>query len=148
MPLNLSPLNKAIIQTEKSLEYCESDFAKSDQQLALQLRAGAIQAFEFTYELVIKMLKRYLEQTETTAANIDHMSFNSLIRLGFERGLLKAELVEWKKFRDRRNITSHTYDEQKAQAVYETIPLFLAEAKFLYAEITQRQQNEPTTSRH
>jgi len=142
MLLDISPLGKAITQTEKSLKYCESDFAKSDLQLAFQLRAGAIQAFEFTYELAIKTLKRYLEQTETTAANIDHMSFNALIRLGFERGLLKAELVGWKKFRDRRNITSHTYDEKKAQVVYETIPLFLIEAKFLHTEITKRQQHE------
>ncbi len=65
MKLDLSSLKKAIAQLEEALFYCHSDIAKKDDRLALHLRAGAIQAFEFTYESCFKMLKRYLEMTES-----------------------------------------------------------------------------------
>lgn len=137
--IDLSSLAKAISQLEEALQYCESDLAKSDAHLALHLRAGAIQAFEFTYELSFKMLKRYLEMTEPNPAMIDEMSFYELIRCGFERGLLQAEIAVWKTFRKDRGTTSHTYDEAKAQDVYDNIPTFLIESKFLFKAIQKRQ---------
>ena len=38
---------------------------------------------------------------------------------------------EWKRYRDKRNITSHTYDLEKAREVAAFIPEFLAEARDL-----------------
>lgn len=137
--LDLSSFKLAISQLEDALKYCQTDLAKKDPRLFLHLRAGAIQAFEFTYELAIKMLKRFLETTEANPAIIDETTFNEFIRLGYERGLLKSELAQWKEFRKDRGTTSHTYDENKAVDVYESIPDFLDEAKFLYQEMTRRQ---------
>lgn len=78
MTLDLSSLEKAIAQMEDALKYCESDLAKSDPKLALHLRAGAIQAFEFTYELSFKILKRFLEATETNPSIVEEMSFKGV----------------------------------------------------------------------
>jgi nucleotidyltransferase substrate binding protein (TIGR01987 family) len=139
MILDLTSLQKAIAQMEEALAYCNSDLAKNDPRLALHLRAAAIQAFEFTYELSFKILKRYLEATETNPAAVDDMTFNELVRRGFELGLLQAEMAEWKEFRKDRGTTSHAYDEEKAQDVFEGIPDFLEEAKFLLAQIQKRQ---------
>ena len=47
--LDLSSLKKAIGQLEQSLYYYHSDIVQRDPGLILQLRAAAIQAFEFTY---------------------------------------------------------------------------------------------------
>ena len=141
--LNLTSLSNAILQIEEALAYAQSDLAKDDPRLARHLRAAAIQAFEFTYELSIKMLKRYLETLKANPAAVDEMTFNELIRSGYEAGLLKAELSDWKNFRRDRGTTSHAYDEDKARAVFATIPAFLAEAKFLLAEINTRQEREP-----
>ncbi len=138
MKLDVSSFEKAIHQLENALVYCESDLAKQDTQLALHLRAGAIQAFEFTYELSIKLLKRYLEMTAPSTAAIDELSFNDLIRTGCEKGLLRSELAVWKAYRKERGTTSHTYDEEKAEAVFEDIPDFLEDAKFLLAQLKQR----------
>ena len=140
--LNLTSLSNAILQIEEALAYAQSDLAKDDPRLARHLRAAAIQAFEFTYELSIKMLKRYLETLEANPAAVDEMTFNELIRSGYEAGLLRAELSDWKNFRRDRGTTSHAYDEDKARAVFATIPAFLAEAKFLLAEINTRQERE------
>ena len=141
--LNLTSLSNAILQIEEALAYAQSDLAKDDPRLARHFRAAAIQAFEFTYELSIKMLKRYLETLEANPAAVDEMTFNELIRSGYEAGLLRAELSDWKNFRRDRGTTSHAYDEDKARAVFATIPAFLAEAKFLLAEINTRQRREP-----
>lgn len=129
-----------IYQLEEAIEHCQSDLSKNDAKLAQHLRADAIQAFEFTYELSFKMLKRFLEATEPNPASLDEMSFNEIIRKGFERGLLKSELADWKEFHKDRGTTSHTYNENKAQDVFECIPKFFIEAKFLFAQIQKRQQ--------
>ena len=83
MILDLSSLQKAIAQLEEALEYCQSDLAKNDARLAQHLRAAAIQAFGFTYELSFKRLKRFLEATEPNPDSLDEMSFNEIIRKGF-----------------------------------------------------------------
>ena len=124
MALNLSSLSSAIAQCDEALVYCSSDVAKQDSKLAQPLRAGAILAFEFTYELSVKMLKRYLEATEATPSQIDEMSFNEVVRRGYEVGLLSAEIEAWKEFRKSRGSTSHAYDLEKAQAVFVKIPSF------------------------
>jgi nucleotidyltransferase substrate binding protein (TIGR01987 family) len=133
--LELSPLVKAIAQLEQSLHYYHSDVVQADPGLVLQLRAAAIQAFEFTYELSWKMLKRHLEMTSPDPQEIDAMSFADLIRTGCEKGLLMSDITQWKQFRYERSITSHTYDEQKSMAVFQAIPGFLKEAQYLLAQL-------------
>lgn len=140
MKLVLSPLQKAIVQLEEAIQYCDSDLARQDSRLALHLRAAAIQAFEFTYELAVAMLRRFLETTESNPAAVSELSFNNLIRLGYKRGLLSAELSDWQQFSKNRGTTSHTYNEEKAAEVYQSIPEFLAEVRFLLEQIVKRQE--------
>jgi nucleotidyltransferase substrate binding protein (TIGR01987 family) len=105
---------------------------------SLHLRAGAIQAFEFTYELSIKILRLYIETIASNDQYANSLTFNELIRSGYEEGLLNAELVQWKDFRSDRGTTSHSYNEVKAQIIYEAIPVFLEEAKFLAEQLKSR----------
>lgn len=109
-------------------------------RLAVHLRAAAIQAFEFTYELAVKTLKRYLSEIDPNPALIDELSFNDLIRQCYEIGLVQSELVKWKQFRQDRGTTSHAYDENKALIVFAGIADFVREAKFVFAEIKRRQE--------
>lgn len=139
--LDLSPLEKAISQLEKSLKYYNSDIAKKDSDLALQFMAASIQAFEYTYELSVKFLRRYLEMSEPSAENVEIMTFPSLIRTANERALLKTDWSQWKQFREMRNITSHTYDEVKAREVMNIIPIFFADAKYLLERIKTKIKN-------
>jgi nucleotidyltransferase substrate binding protein (TIGR01987 family) len=139
MILDRSALENAIVRGEEALAFCASDLAKNDPRLALHLRAGAIQAFEFTYELAIRTLRRHLVETEPDPSAVMEMTFNALIRRGYELGLLRAEVALWQDFRRRRGTTSHTYDSAKAQAVFEIIPEFLAEARFLLVWLAVRQ---------
>jgi Nucleotidyltransferase substrate binding protein like len=67
------------------------------------------------------MLKRYLQMSEANPNLI-------------------GELTIWKGFRRDRGTTRHTYDERKAIEFFATIPIFLAEAKFLATQLARRQE--------
>lgn len=136
--IDYTPLANAIAQLETSLAYAHSPAALADAGLREQLRNSVIQCFEFTYELSWKMLKRYLEATEASPADLDLATFQSLIRLGNERGLLKSDWSAWKTYRQARTDSSHTYDAVKAEAVFGIAPLFLDEAKVLLGHLQRR----------
>ncbi len=138
MKLDLTPLRKAIVQLDETLAYYGSEIARSDPKMARVFRTASIQAFEFTYELTWKMLKRHLEASAAAAQTIDEMAFPDLIRTGSEQALLLSGWDVWKDFRRARNMTSHIYDEDKAAQVFESIPSFREEACFLLARLEER----------
>ncbi len=135
MKLDVSSWVKALLTLEEALNIYENNHQDT------LIRDACIQRFEYCYELSHKMLRRYLEASEPSSTLISDISFSNLIRLGYARGLLKQEWVEWKSFREARNITSHTYDADKATDVMSVIPLFLEEAKFLLGQIQERQES-------
>lgn len=130
--LDLTPLRKALTQLRQSLETCESGVARDNPHLARQLRAGAIQAFEFTYEVGVKMLRRQLEEMEP--APVDQLPFRDLVRLGAERGLID-DPAAWFGFRERRNATARSYDEAKAEQIFSALPGFAGHAAGLLAAL-------------
>ena len=141
MRLDLTPLDDAIAQLEEAIEYHGSDLASGDPALKLHLRAAAIQAFEFTYELSFKMVKRHLEQVSPNPAELDEMSFKAIMRDAFRRGLVQSEVSIWDEYRKLRGTTSHTYNAAKAQMVFEGLPDFLREARFLRDQLQQRNES-------
>ena len=132
MPLDLSPLERAIARLDEGLARHHRE--PSDEQL----RDGLIQRFEFTYDLAPRMLRRALEETADSPGEIDLMSFPALIRTGWEQGLLKGGWPAWRGFRDTRNTTSHIYDEAKAIEAVSKIPAFLEEMQQLVHQLKQR----------
>jgi hypothetical protein len=57
MKLEISPYEKALGQLRESLNYLGSPAAKKDAALYAQFRAASIQAFEYSYELAINMIR-------------------------------------------------------------------------------------------
>lgn len=127
--LDLSPLERAINRLNEGWSRYQQDISDT------QIRDGLIQRFEFTYEISHKMLKRHLEATSANPAEFDDMSFQDLIRMGNERGLIPSSWPEWRNFRDMRAKTSHTYDEDIAVEVVACIPDFQREATFLLEKL-------------
>ena len=93
------------------------------------LRDGVIQRFEFTYELSHKMLRRFLEAASPNSEEISALSFQDLIRVGNEQGLLFSPWTRWRTYRQARKTTSNTYEEAEIMQVIEVVPEFLAEAQ-------------------
>ena len=137
-PFDPLRLANAIDQLDRYIAYGRSDDVRGDPLAAAVGRAAAIQAFEFTYELSVRMIRRYLELTEPSSGTPKTMGFNNLLRLAFERDLVAEDLRGWLRFRDMRNATSHAYDEAIADDLYSDIPRFLAEARHLPSVLMTR----------
>lgn len=130
--LNLETFTKAL----NSLSDAVTEFNKQPGNSFI--RDASIQRFEYSYELAHKMLKRFLAMTESSSDEVEQMSFPSLIRTGAERGLLLNSWDAWSTYRHARNLTSHTYDENKAIEVCQIIPLFLNDATHLLNQLKSR----------
>ncbi|HHW7567754.1 TPA: nucleotidyltransferase substrate binding protein [Mannheimia haemolytica] len=127
--LDIMPLIRVVQRLDKGLARYQANIGD------IQIRDGLIQRFEFTYELSHKMLKRYLMSNSASPALIEQMNFQDIIRTGNEKDLLLGNWLDWKKYRDMRSRTSHTYDEETALEVVAGIPKFLAEAQFLQGKL-------------
>jgi nucleotidyltransferase substrate binding protein (TIGR01987 family) len=132
MPLDIMPLANAVRRLREGLARYEQ--ARADEQI----RDGLIQRFEFTYELSHKMLRRYLMQTAASPDEVERMPFADLIRTGTALGLLGRDWPAWRRFREMRALTSHTYGAEAALRVVAAIPEFLDEAAHLAAELAKR----------
>ena len=140
MKLDLTPLEDAVAQLEDGLVQYDSDIVREFPQIRNQMRAGAIQAFEFTYELSVGMIRRYLEQVSANPAEVDELSFQDLIRRAGQQGLLRSELDAWMGYRANRGTTSHTYNEERAERVFQGIPEFLEAARHLLKELQAKNE--------
>ncbi|HGO5855059.1 TPA: nucleotidyltransferase substrate binding protein [Mannheimia haemolytica] len=117
-----------------------SDLQWFEQQLPIvqdTLIAGAIQKFEFVYELSLKMIKRQLQQEAASFDELGAYSFKDISRDALKSGLID-DMAKWVTFRDMRNITSHTYNQDKAMAVYSQIGDFLEYSRFLVEQLRLR----------
>lgn len=114
-----------------------SELAKSMPDTKKYFRGAAIQAFEYTYELTFKMIKRRIVISLVNPKEIDYMSFNDIIRTAYGKNMIKSNLSVWCEYRKKRGITSHTYDEDKAQKVFEGAVCFLKEARYILCKLQE-----------
>ncbi len=128
MKLDISSLEKATISLEKAI----LEYEKTNSEF---VRDSCIQRFEYTYELSWKTLKRYLELVSPNPNEIDMLSFQELIREANEKNLLLSNWETWKLYRIYRGTTSHAYNQNKANEIYEEIPGFLNEIQFLIKQL-------------
>jgi nucleotidyltransferase substrate binding protein (TIGR01987 family) len=130
--LELHSLKKAVTAMKQTLERAE-DKAFMDNQDAITrnaIRSGVIQHFEFTYELCWKFIQRWI-RLNRTPEDADHpRTRKDLFRLAAQNGLI-ANPSPWFKYAEARNITSHAYDDNKADAVYFASKTFILDAEYL-----------------
>ena len=134
--LDLSALREAIASLHEGLEIV-SDlewFNRQSDKVQNTLIAGVIKNFEFVYEISIKMIRRRLEIGADSPTDVDKMEFRNLLRSAAERGLIN-DVEAWFKYRKMRNITSHTYDHEKARQVYQETIVFIDDAWLLLQQL-------------
>ncbi len=117
--IDFSYLYKAHAVFERFRRHLETD----------QEKAGAVQAFEFCYELSWKLMKRILEQRGAEVG-----SPRSTFRKAFEEGLIDSVEI-WFEFLEKRNLTVHTYNEINLDAILESFNDFSNELKKFLSKI-------------
>lgn len=99
---------------------------------------GLIQVFEFTHELAWKTLKDFLESRDVQPL----YGSRDTTREAFKQGLLENGEI-WMKMIESRNLTSHTYNEQVAQQVVDSvIQLYFNELQALCYRLEQMAKEE------
>ncbi|MEM1486360.1 HI0074 family nucleotidyltransferase substrate-binding subunit [Oscillospiraceae bacterium PP1C4] len=93
-------------------EACEEYRATNSQVV----RDGVIQRFEFTTELAWKATREYLLDQGYTDVN----SPKAVMKVAFSEGLVEDD-IGWVELLNARNTTSHVYDEQQAEKIYNDI---------------------------
>ena len=138
MALELESLKKAIGALGDVLDRAHDQglMASLDTVTQNGLKAGAIQHFEFTYELCWKFMKRWLEGN-VGSAYVDGVSRRELFRLAAEHHLIQ-DVDLWMLYHGARNQTSHVYDLHIAAAVFESATEFFRAAKDFLAAIEAR----------
>lgn len=134
MKINTDYLENALLSLKKAIDRATNN--PSDEEV----RDATIQRFENSYELSWKLLKRQLEADSAATENIDKLSFKDLIREGAEKGLIDNPGI-WFTYREHRNITSHTYSEDKAILVFNTACQFYHDAAALLQKIKSKQND-------
>jgi nucleotidyltransferase substrate binding protein (TIGR01987 family) len=135
--LDYSPFENALAQLEKSLAYLNSDAATADPELRRQFRAATIKGFEFTYEVAVRLIRRQLEEIVLSPAELREMPFMDLIRTAADAGLVR-DVPPFGVYRRKRNITSHTYNEDSAEEVVAGMDAFVADMHFVLDELKRR----------
>lgn len=136
MKLDLTSLRDALAALERSLHFLSSDMAR-DADLREQFRNSSIQCFEFTHELAFRMLKRQLERIAADPSSVDTMAYMDVIRSGAEAGLVR-DVARFRDYREKRNITSHTYDVQQAEKIVAVLADFREDVRHLLEELERR----------
>ena len=126
--LELFPLEKALRSLEESLSIYASGIVPMGSSAEKLFRDGIIQRFEYTFELSWKMIKRFFDMYGIE--KVDAFTNKQFFRLAFEHGLIK-DANTWMDYLQRRNLTSHVYDEEVARKVYSTVNEFYIDAKTL-----------------
>lgn len=102
---------------EKAFARLEAAVKLAEQRELSDLEAqGLIQGFEYTHELAWKTLKNFLE----AQGIVNLYGSRDTTRAAFRNGLLENGEI-WMDMVDKRNLTSHTYDEETAAQVVSTI---------------------------
>ena len=76
---------------------------------------ATIQRFEFCFELAWKLIKAVLEYE-----GIEANSPRSCIREGWKQGMI-SNAEAWLEMMEKRNLSSHTYDENVAREIYHDV---------------------------
>ncbi len=131
--IDLTSFEKALVSLFEVIRIYNSN--KDD----LIVRDSMIQRFEYTYSISLKMIKRYLSNAAFVFENVDTITFNEMIRQANKMNLLRSNLEKWDNYRQKRNLTSHTYDEKIAKDVVSIIEDFALDAKYLLDKLKEAQ---------
>jgi len=117
--IDITPL----LEAKKTLDFGIVT-AKSDLE-----KAGAIQAFEYTYELCWKTMKRIL-----TNQNIETSIPKDIFRTAAQFNLIEDAEI-WFTFIKKRNETVHTYNRETAEKIFRFLPSFQKEVEKFITKI-------------
>ena len=123
----MEALEKRYNTTLKALATLEHELmlAKNPkyEELHETIRNSIIQSFEYSLDTFWKFIKNYLQ--DKLGINLEVISPKATIRNCLEAKIISAKEMEMlNKAIDDRNMTSHTYNEELAEKIVQSIPQY------------------------
>jgi nucleotidyltransferase substrate binding protein (TIGR01987 family) len=113
---------------EQVLKKFEESLLKHPSQLE---RDGAIQRFEYCYDLAWKTLKHLLEKKGI----IDLNSPRSVFAAAYAEKIIDDELI-WSTIIIKRNLSVHTYNQKLADSLFAELPLYYETMYSLFRDMS------------
>ena len=121
-------LKKSLMNLRKATNRFAEALQEPESSIVMD---ATIQRFEFTYELMWKTLKIFLEDIHGIRAVSPRLVFKEAYALSIiEQEGIFLEMIQ------SRNLLSHTYNEKQAAKIYKKCPLYLSAIKDLYQLIS------------
>ena len=118
-------LERGLVLFKKAMDRLEEVLQEPESSIVMD---ATIQRFEFTYELMWKTLKNFLEDGHGVRAVSPRQVFVEAYSLSIiEQEEVFLEMIK------SRNLLSHTYNEKQAAEIYKKCPSFLSAMKNVYA---------------
>jgi nucleotidyltransferase substrate binding protein (TIGR01987 family) len=133
MKLDITSLQGAIEAAAESLAFYKAN-VKVDGAPMRVARSASVKGFELVYEVSIKMIRRQLDEISSVPGEVCEMSFPDQMRDAQSKGLIR-DVVSFRRYRELRNISSHTYDAIKAVKIAESLPNLLDDARYLVEQL-------------
>lgn len=126
--INIQPL----INMEISLKGIIRNSKDKKGELYQTYKMAAVQAFEVTYEISWKIMRRVLKKYSVEL----HYS-KDVFRESAKAGLISSP-KKWFKFLEKRNETVHTYESDILDDIFEILPLFIKELEYLISKLKEK----------
>jgi len=112
--LDITGLKRALVAYKKMIKYANNvkNKVELDDYENHVVRAALIQHFEFSYELAVRFMLRFLTREGIEVSRSKRVIFREALLIG-----LIDDFEKWITFTDARNETSHSYDENIAEEV-------------------------------
>ena len=134
MSLSLTSLEKAVSALERSVRISGEEMNNLHPDLQETVRAGVIQNFEVSYEQSWKMIQRWIKENQSSEEAENSRTRKDLFRWAARLGLI-LDPEPWFEYGESRNLTAHTYDQDKAEEAFRIAGEFVADAKYLLQQL-------------
>lgn len=125
-----SELNLDILKNSLStLKECYKDFScQEDKKIKEYIKDSCVKRFEYTYETSKKIMNKYLKKEYDKTEK--ELTINNIFREMFGLDLIK-NFENWVDYREKRNYTSHEYNETFTSSIVNIIPQFILDVEYM-----------------
>jgi nucleotidyltransferase substrate binding protein (TIGR01987 family) len=111
-------MEKLELRSETAIKALKTLEETVDEPYSTIVRDASIKKFEYSFDIFWKLIKDYLRVQE----GIECASPKSCFREAFKVGILsEEETVKILEMTDDRNLSTHTYDEEAIEEIYQKV---------------------------
>jgi len=134
MKIDITPLEKALGELEEGLKILDSKVWGDNDAIRRNHERGVVQAFEFTYGVALNLLRRQMNEISGDSKKIKRLEFMDFLRAAADHEFI-PDAQRFFEYREKRNLTSHNYDEEVMRQLLAVLDPFAQDVRFLLGQL-------------